>query len=304
MKKILSIILTTALLFSLSLVALAGEINYVSSPSCMVTAHRGLSAVAPENTLASFELAGKMEFNAIEFDIWPTTDGKWVVMHDENVERMTDKTGKITAMTFAETQECTIDSGNGIEKYPGQKIPTLEQVLEICKKYSVTPFIEIKGGTTENIDELSNLIAEYDNHNNFVFISFNQNYLCRIKSHLPENKVYWLITSPKETDITFCLENGIDGIDFNYRKTSADITQKILSSGLTAGAWTVDSVEDFEQLCSFNVEVITTNSIIPKANTCNHICHSQSPFLKAVWKVVSFFINLFGNKYCTCGVRH
>lgn len=304
MKKFLSVMLMLVLLFAFSSVALAGEMNYVYKPSCLVAAHRGLSISAPENTLASFELAAKNGSDAIEFDIWPTTDGRWVVMHDEDVERMTDKTGKITEMTYAGTQECTIDSGNGINEYPGQKIPTLEQVLEICEKYSVTPFIEIKGGTDAEVDELLKVIKTYENHNKFVFISFNENYLCSVKTILPESKAYWLISSPKEKNIAFCLENGIDGIDFNYKKTNADMIQKIVASGLTAGAWTVDSLEDFNQLCSMNVDIITTNSILPVRKTCTHICHSSNSFMKAVWKFIRFFLTLFGDSYCACGVRH
>ena len=304
MKKVLSILITLTLLFALSSVAFAGEINYVYSPTCKLVGHRGLSIAAPENTLASFELAGQMGLDAIEFDIWPTTDGIWVVMHDEKVDRMTDKEGNITAMTFDETQQCTIDAGNGIENYPGQKIPTLEQVLDVCKKYNATPFIEIKGGTAAEFELLLNHLKTFENHREFVFISFNNNYICQVKSILPENKAYWIINSPNEKNIKFCLENGIDGIDFNYYNTSTDMIEKIVSSGLTAGAWTVDSLEDFQMLCSLHIDIVTTNSIVPKENTCKHICHSDNPFLKAIWNIISFFLNLFGEQYCSCGVRH
>lgn len=312
MKKIFSIVMTLVLLFSLCSFALAGDVNYVAPPqkgtAAKLVAHRGLSCAAPENTLAAFELAGKTGYTGIEFDIYPTTDGKWVVMHDETVDRMTDKTGKITEMTYAQTQECTIDAGNGIAEYPGQKIPTLEQVLAICEKYNATPFIEIKGGTTADVNQLAQLISEYKNHNKFVFISFGENYICQIKALLPEVTVLWLVSKPNEANIAYCLENNIDGIDFNYKNASDRMIRKIVSSGLISGAWTVDSPDDFSSLCLLNVEYVTTNCIFVKEkeneNVCTHICHSDNPLLKFIWKVISFFINLTGEKYCVCGQRH
>lgn len=286
------------------------ELQYVAPSEqtnyefCRIVAHRGLSSIAPENTLAAFELAGKMRYNAIEFDIYPTTDDKWVIMHDETVDRMTNKTGKITEMSYAQTQNCIIDAGNRIKEYSGQKIPTLEQALEVCEKYNATPFIEIKGGTAADINRLSLLISKYENYKNFVFISFAKEHILQLKNLLPEITVLWLKNMPKAEDITYCLENNIDGIDFNYKNTSAELIKKIAASNLITAAYTCDSVEDFCQLCSLKVNYITTNSIVGRENTCTHICHSNNPFLKFIWKIVMIFIELNGENYCSCGVAH
>lgn len=313
MKKKLSIVLVAVtLILTFTTTACANELVYIKPPvetgyhSCKIISHRGLSAVAPENTVAAFDLAGQKGSDGIEFDIYPTTDGRWVVMHDETVDRMTNKEGKITEMTFAQTQQCVIDAGNGINNNKGQKIPTLEQVLEICEKYHTTPYIEIKGGNENEIQQLAKLLSGYKNHNDFVVISFIEDYLVQLKSVFPNMKMYWLVSSAKEENISYCIENHLDGIDFNYKKTSNKMIEEIVASGLTAAAWTVDSVKDFESLCAAGVGVITSNCIVGSENTCSHICHSNNSFLKIIWKIVKSIRDIFGNKdeYCTCYVKH
>jgi glycerophosphoryl diester phosphodiesterase len=61
-----------------------------SAKSGLVVGHRGLARIAPENTLASLDKAIEAGADASEFDVWPSADGKLVVMHEFNVERTTN----------------------------------------------------------------------------------------------------------------------------------------------------------------------------------------------------------------------
>ncbi|MBI4410763.1 MAG: glycerophosphodiester phosphodiesterase [Gemmatimonadetes bacterium] len=101
-------------------------------------AHRGGAALAPENTLAAFRRAAE-EWRAdmIELDVRATADGQCVVLHDVTVDRTTDGTGAIAAMTLAQVRE--LDAGyrftpDGGASFPyrgcGVRIPTIEEVLE------------------------------------------------------------------------------------------------------------------------------------------------------------------------------
>ena len=112
--------------------------------------HRGDNTLAPENTVPAFTLAGQAGAWGIETDVYETTDGVFILSHDDDVSRMTDGTGKITEMTYAQTQECTIDAGSNIEDYPNLKMPTLEEYLTICRRYGCVACIEIKGVTNYN----------------------------------------------------------------------------------------------------------------------------------------------------------
>lgn len=93
-----------------------------------VLGHRGACAYAPENTLASFQLALDLGADGIELDVTLTKDGVPVVMHDGTVDRTTNGKGRIDQMMFAETQQ--LDAGSWFDaQYRGEKIPTLAQVL-------------------------------------------------------------------------------------------------------------------------------------------------------------------------------
>ena len=87
-----------------------------------IIAHRGASGHAPENTMAAFRLAMEQHADGIELDVMLSKDGHVVVIHDATVNRTTNGTGRVSALTLAELQ--TLDAGNG------EHIPTLEEVLE------------------------------------------------------------------------------------------------------------------------------------------------------------------------------
>ena len=98
-------------------------------PRPVVFAHRGARAYAPENTLASFELAVSQGADAIELDARLTADGHIVVFHDRMLGRTTNGTGRVTQKTLAELRD--LDAGSSFsEKFRGEKIPLLEEVVK------------------------------------------------------------------------------------------------------------------------------------------------------------------------------
>ena len=108
-------------------------------------AHRGAMTDAPENTIPAFTIAGQHHVWGIETDVWETSDGYFVCLHNETVDAMTDGTGKVREKTLAQVRALTIDAGANIEDYPNLQIPTLEEYLTICKRYGVVATVEIKG---------------------------------------------------------------------------------------------------------------------------------------------------------------
>lgn len=137
MKKIIYII-STALL--LSACSLGSEWdNPMPEEGFLIIAHRGASAYEPENTMPSFELAEDLDSDYIELDIHLTKDRELIVIHDDDVKRTTEATGKIKDHTLAELKELTANqekgekvavSGRDEEAY---EIPTLQEVIEEMK---------------------------------------------------------------------------------------------------------------------------------------------------------------------------
>jgi glycerophosphoryl diester phosphodiesterase len=115
----------------------------------LVIGHRGSPAEAPENTLPSFETAVREGADAIELDVRLTADGAPVVIHDATLDRTTDRTGPVAALTLAELR--AVDAGwhftpDRGRTYPYRRrearIPTLGEVLWAFPKLSV--LVEIK----------------------------------------------------------------------------------------------------------------------------------------------------------------
>ena len=103
-----------------------------------VIGHRGAAAVAPENTLPSFEHAVRVGADAVELDLHRSADGHLVVIHDPTLPRTTDGTGPVETRTLEELR--TFDAGYHFttdrgRTFPfrgrGVRIPTLEEVLEV-----------------------------------------------------------------------------------------------------------------------------------------------------------------------------
>lgn len=96
-----------------------------------VWAHRGASGYRPENTLEAFELAIRQGADGIEMDVHTSADGELIVMHDENVDRVTDGTGLIKDMTLAQLKELKVSTP--AEPSGIYHIPTLAEVLELMR---------------------------------------------------------------------------------------------------------------------------------------------------------------------------
>jgi len=115
----------------------------------LLVAHRGGGGLAPENTMAAFVPArDDWAADMIELDVRLTADGHVVVIHDERVDRTTDGSGPVAAMTLAELQ--SLDAGyrhtpDG-QSFPfrgrGVRIPTLIEVLETLPEMRFT--VEVK----------------------------------------------------------------------------------------------------------------------------------------------------------------
>jgi glycerophosphoryl diester phosphodiesterase len=94
----------------------------------LVSAHRGASAAAPENTLLALEAALAAGADVAEVDLRMTRDGHLVLMHDRSVDRTTDGRGRVSELTLAEIRR--LDAGAWFKpEFAGVRVPTLEEAL-------------------------------------------------------------------------------------------------------------------------------------------------------------------------------
>ncbi|HEX9712227.1 MAG TPA: glycerophosphodiester phosphodiesterase family protein [Actinomycetota bacterium] len=96
-----------------------------------VIGHRGAAAVAPENTLASFARAIEAGVRAVECDARLTLDGAVVLMHDDDVSRTTNASGRISEMTLEQVRALDAAAGWELWRGAGLQVPTLGELLEL-----------------------------------------------------------------------------------------------------------------------------------------------------------------------------
>lgn len=235
-------------------------------------AHRGLSAQAPENTIAATTAAGKAGFWGAETDIYRTTDGVWVLLHDNYLYRLMEGSGlkKADAMTYEELLEYTYTNGANIDQYPNLKISTLSDYLDECKKYGMTPVIEYKSKNNyEYLHEVIEMIQQKGMQQDVVIISFQLDALQEFQKYTKNEVPLWyLVHELNEEAIQQALSLGPNaGIDFKATsdKLTQENVQKAIDSGLAVGCWTVDSLELLDKMVSWGVNTVTTNVITPDA---------------------------------------
>ena len=240
------------------------ESNIQDLSQFKMIAHRGFSAIAPENTLPAFEEACKNGFYGVEFDIQLTKDGQWVVIHNNSVKNMTGKSGKISDMTLEEIKALDVINGANIQQYENVKIPTLEETLELISKYDIVPVIEIKTKTDCKTDEFMALLEKYGLTEKSWVISFSEEPLKAVKKINSDMNISYLVHKVKDEDIELVKENDFTGISFNHKKTQEEDVKKIIDAGLVAQAWTVDDLAQFERFAGCGVSLFTGNCLTPK----------------------------------------
>ena len=151
----------------------------------LVIAHRGASGHAPENTLAAFKEAVALGATFIETDLQLTRDARFVAIHDDTVNRTTNGQGAVHDLTLAELRKLDAGSWFGSE-FAGERIPTLEEILEFSKKNDVVFYLELKpGGSWGGEHALIGALRESGEIARSVVISFDAGVLTAIRKVEP-----------------------------------------------------------------------------------------------------------------------
>ncbi len=230
------------------------------------TAHRGLSSVAPENSLEAFRQAAKHNYYALECDVHCTTDGKWVIIHDHMLQSMAKEKGDVKTMSYEEKlSKIKYTNGANIKDYPDAGIILVEEFIEICKEANIRPMIEVKDKRVAKVLDLLNIIREYEIEESVILISFHKEILREFRRLSPNMELWYLMHGITDEKILESIENN-NGVAFEAARgvRQPEMIQKIHDNGLTAACWTVDTKELLNKVVSYGVKYVTTNAIIPE----------------------------------------
>ena len=231
-----------------------------------LTAHRGLSSVAPENSLEAFKQAARYNYYALECDVHCTTDGKWVIIHDCMLQSMAKEKGDVKKMSFADTlSKIKYTNGANIENYPDSGIILVEEFIEICKEANIRPMIEVKDRRVEKVADLLEIIRKYEIEDSVILISFHKDVLRQFRLLSPNMELWYLMHAITDEKLQECIENN-NAVAFEAARGAKqpEMIQKIHHNNLKAACWTVDTKEMLDAMMSQGVKYITTNAILPE----------------------------------------
>lgn len=245
---------------------MAALLSTGAARSVEVIAHRGASFDAPENTVAALRLGYEQGADAGECDLHLSRDGRIVVFHDADTERIGGHNQAVAAQTLAELR--TRDAGQW-GRWRGsafaEKIPELAEVLSLVPA-GKRLFIELKVGV-EILPELERLIrASGLDAAQLPLITFDLQVARETKRRLPAHEVSWIVgyeagRSPGVDELVkSALAAGLDGLDLNFRfPMDAAFVQKVHAAGLKLYTWTVDDAAVARALAAAGIDGLTTN---------------------------------------------
>lgn len=230
----------------------------VPLPETEIIAHRGASYIAPENTVSSAKLAWEMGADAVECDIYLSSDNRIMVSHDASTRRTTGNE-YIISKTASEIIR-TLDAGSyKSQKYKGEKIPFLEEIISTVPSGKEL-VVEIKCGS-EVLDQLKKTVSANSGDKKFTFISFDLQTISNAKKVFPDNPCYWLCSDSSlfKNNFLKVKEAGLNGFSLSYNIINEKVATAIKKAGLDLFTWTVDNPDEAKRLIALGVKGITTN---------------------------------------------
>lgn len=206
--------------------------------------------------MASFEAALEDGCPRIELDVQMTADGVAVVTHDTSLRRCTGCNANIYDLPYAQVQQ--LDAGRWFHRqFTGSYIPTLEEVLALCKGKTELN-IEIKPSTfTPTLEaETVRLIHAYDYGADCVVTSQSYETLCKVKELDPDITTGYILALGVGTYYDL---PAADFFSVESTFITAGMVQQIHLRGKTVSAWTVNRAEDARALLSLGVDDVITD---------------------------------------------
>ena len=235
----------------------AADYAFLDWPAPIPFAHRGGASEVPENTLPAFEHAVRLGYRYVETDVHVTADGVLLAFHDDVLDRVTDRTGAIAELPWAEVRRARVE---GIEP-----IPRLEDLLGAWPALRVN--IDPKhDGAVEPLIEVLRRTAAVER---VCIGAFSDERLARVRDALPG-----ICTSlgPAESLQLGLAAAGHDGVDDlpapcaqlppAYGETpvvTAEVVAEVHRRGMQVHVWTIDDPTEMASLLDLGVDGIMTD---------------------------------------------
>lgn len=237
---------------------------YIPNPAKgpLIVAHRGASGLAPENTMASFELAELLGADYIELDVRLSKDGELVVIHDAKLDRTTNVSGFVHHYALKELQR--MDAGSFYD--PGYSNETISTLGEVLDRFGGRIGILIETKDPYLYPGLEQKLAEelkrHGRLEGLMLQSFDFDSTRRMHELMPDIPIAVLINKDKHplSDETLDeLASYAAYINYNFELIDKKLIAKIHARDRKVMAWTVRSEQDERRMKRLGVDGIITD---------------------------------------------
>ena len=242
-------------------------------------AHRAGGSEAPENTAAGLDVAYKMGASGGEIDIQRTSDGSYIVLHDNTFSRVAGVDKKPSEMTLEEVKQLRVD---------GEPVPTLEDMLD-ASHGRLTLYVELKGETADKqmADEAVKIIKDRNMTDETVIISLKYDLIDYVESTYPEmNTGFLAFASFGDT-----AELNCDYLALEEETATVDTINSIHNNGKKVLVWTVNDDEDIEEFIQSGADELITDNLSGAKEIIEEL-DNQTPMERIVYGVLDIFDSL------------
>ncbi|CBW26231.1 putative phosphodiesterase [Halobacteriovorax marinus SJ] len=215
----------------------------------LMLGHRGAKGERPENTIDGITYALNLGLKAIEIDIHLSADNRLVVIHDDTVDRTTNASGAVAKMDSEQLR--ALDAGNG------EKIPFLEEVVDLLDQYSFTLFIEVKSSGCEKL--LVKLIQEREIHHKVIVKSFNHRIVKKVKEIDAKIRTACLVYGLPVNAVNMIENARADGISISVATVDQALVELCHHHNYKVTVWNVNKKEDLSAYTQMGVDYIGTD---------------------------------------------
>jgi glycerophosphoryl diester phosphodiesterase len=258
----------------------------------LVIAHRGASGLAPENTIAAFELGIALGADGVELDVHLSADGRPVVIHDARVNRTTGGTGAVSRYTVEQLQ--TLDAGSWFERRlisrprvremarrmsaeagyairPSSRevVPALEAVLNLPGMAGLERiYVELKGNMANRralLDAVVLLVRRLGVERSVTLLSFDHEIVRRAREIAADIRTAATFPTKRlgltsTRSILRAAGNAcVDEVALHFGLATRRSVEALHERGLSVSVWTVNSKHSMRRVAACGVDAIMTN---------------------------------------------
>jgi len=220
-------------------------IGALSRKPFSIVGHRGAKGLAPENTLKAIGTALKLGVDAVEVDVRTTSDGKLILLHDEDFWRVAGVKAKPKEMTYDEIRYKI--------RINGEHVPTLKEAIELINGRAGL-LVEIK--EPETVDRIVDVLREYGFPKWIALISFYEEALAKV---LKEKVALGLIYSKPPGKIVEAKRIGAKIVLPHFRLATKKAVNFAHKLGLKVVAWTVNDISTLAKTLENGVDAVATD---------------------------------------------